>query len=172
MAFNYGNFDRNADYGSNEDFELLPDGEYEGEIESAESKPTTKGGTMIALKIRLHNRRVVFDNLNVECGNQQAEQIALRQMKTIADFNNVNIQADEDFEGLSVIAVIGTQKGTGGYRDRNVVKYYKGKEDRKSAANRPASTPSRGAADKDPRYNGANKSASRQDSLVDDEIPF
>jgi len=183
MAFNYGNFDRKADYGSNADFELLPDGEYEGDIESAESKPTHSGGTMIALKIRLDNRRVVFDNLNVECANDTAQEIALRQMQTIANYNNTDIRSDEDFEGLRVLAVIGTQKGKDGYRDRNVVKYYKGKQEQAGSGRSPQQgrgAQARSGSVNDPRYSADRRETpeweapkgSSTGAMIGDEIPF
>ncbi|WP_029604415.1 DUF669 domain-containing protein [Kozakia baliensis] len=178
MAFNFGNFDRSADYGSNEEFELLPDGDYEGEIESAESKATRSGGTMIALKIRLDNRRVVFDNLNVECANETAQNIALRQLQTIANYNNVTPNSEEDLEGLRILAAIGTQKGKDGYKDRNVVKYYKGKDDAKKSPAPRRNASGRNSSGQDPRYaeyaraNGKDPAGASTGALIDDEIPF
>lgn len=185
-----GIFDQTADYGTatppSGDFGLLPDGEYAGAIETAELVTTAKGGKMIKLAIRLDNNRMVWDNLNVDCpSSAKAQEIALRNLKTIADSNNRKIRSDEDLEGCSVTVMIGTQQGTNGYKDRNVVRFYNSPAPRSPAPAQARRAPSAAQSHRpvtvnDPRYRPSTPDveqfqenrAKSTEEFLGDTIPF
>ncbi|WP_215754225.1 DUF669 domain-containing protein [Acetobacter sp. P5B1] len=106
------------------EFELLPPGEYLGDITKAELKETRSGGYMIALTIKLDNNRSVFDNLNIQCASQKASEIAQASLKKIGQTNAKVIQDTDDLLMCRVRVNVGVQPGDGQYGPRNTVKYY------------------------------------------------
>jgi len=118
------------------EFELLPVGDYNGDIVKAELKPT-RSGQMISLQIKLESGRMVFDNLAIQCAtSQQAEDIAKANIKKIGQTNNTIIRDTADLELCKVRVRIGIQPARDGYDERNVVKYYQD-PNKTSAASRP-----------------------------------
>lgn len=71
--------------GAKKEFEPLPTGEYKGTIDSAEVK-SGKSGRYINVKLKLDNKRVVFDRLNFESQNQTAKEIATKKFQSIVFF--------------------------------------------------------------------------------------
>lgn len=81
VGFNITPDDEQAANEQRGDFEPMPRGRYAAIIEEAEWKPTARGGKRLALTLAIqtppHDKRKVWDSLNVECpGSAKAEQIA------------------------------------------------------------------------------------------------
>ncbi|QQX91319.1 hypothetical protein IGS75_01365 [Gluconobacter sphaericus] len=125
------------------DFELIPVGDYDGDIVKAELKDT-RAGCMISLQIKLDNGRSVFDNLNIQCSSsQQAEDIAKAAVKKIGQTNNKIIRDTSDLELCRVRVRVGIQPARGEYSERNVVKFYQDPSKASTPA-RPAPAPAAG----------------------------
>lgn len=73
--------------GENTSFELVPAGDYTVQLSDHAWKPTQKGGNYLALTLEItgptHEGRKIFDNLNLDCANEEAQKIALRSYKSI-----------------------------------------------------------------------------------------
>ncbi|KXU99254.1 hypothetical protein AD929_15790 [Gluconobacter potus] len=124
------------------DFELIPVGDYDGDIVKAELKDT-RAGCMISLQIKLDNGRSVFDNLNIQCSSsQQAEDIAKATVKKIGQTNNKIIRDTSDLELCRVRVRVGIQPARGEYSERNMVKFYQDPSKASTPA-RPASAAGR-----------------------------
>jgi hypothetical protein len=103
-------------------FEPIDDGDYEGVVESAKVETNAKGNKFINVKLRLGNKRVVFDRLNVESENGVAIDIAMKKFKSMVYFGIENPPAKfSTFEQMA-----------GVLQDTPVLVYYKnkGKDDR------------------------------------------
>ncbi|OAZ72411.1 hypothetical protein SRCM100623_00950 [Acetobacter pasteurianus] len=170
------------------DYDLIPPGEYEGDIVKAELKDT-RAGCMISLQIKLDSGRYVFDNLNIKCATSEtAEKMAQAALKRIGQSNNRIIQDTSDLEMCRVRAAVGVQPPKDGYDARNVVKRYldlKGSAPSASAARtapRPQAPKPAGSAPKPaaPASNGGNRwlrggkpeDSRTSEEVLDDEIPF
>lgn len=107
------------------DYEALPEGWYECEIEGAEEKTTKDGsGTFISLRLKVngptHEARVLFDNLNIRNRSADAERIARQRIGEIMNACAVTeINSPEDFLGLEVMAKVTINQ------DSNNIKAYK-----------------------------------------------
>ncbi|MBV1833059.1 DUF669 domain-containing protein [Novacetimonas pomaceti] len=166
-------------------FELLPPGDYDGDIVKAELRET-RSGNMIALDIKLDNNRHVFDNLNIVCRTSaKAEEIARGSLKRIGQINNRIIQDTQDLVLCRVRVQVGVQPPQGNYEARNVVKFYKDPNGATASAPvRPAARPATAsaartapAASAAPQANGArswmrSQPAQQAAAPIDDEIPF
>ena len=166
------------------EYDLIPTGDYDGDIVKAELKDT-RAGCMISIQIKLDNGRVVFDNLNIQCStSSQAEDIAKAAVKKIGQTNNKVISDTSDLELCRVRVRVGIQPARGEYSERNVVKFYQ--DPHKSAAPARAAAPAtRPAPARAPAQRTAApaaaggarkwerstaKAPSSQD--LDDEIPY
>lgn len=168
------------------EFELLPPGEYLGDITKAELKETRSGGYMIALTIKLDNNRSVFDNLNIQCASQKATEIAQTSLKKIGKTNGKVIQDTDDLVMCRVRVNVGVQPGDEQYGPRNVVKYYmdpaKGTSAPRPAArsSAPASAPpATRPATQTPAAGGGRWMRDRKpvdnrpsEEVLDDQIPY
>lgn len=167
------------------EFDLLPVGDYDGDIVKAELKDT-RAGKMISVQIKLENGRSVFDNLNIQCAtSQQAEDIAKAAIKRIGQTNGRVIRDTEDLEMCRVRVRVAIQPARGEYDERNIVKYYQdlnrpsGSTQPRSAPPAPRTAPSSRPAPSRPPVAASSGSrpwaktapASQNDDL-DDEIPF
>jgi hypothetical protein len=90
------------DVGEATEFTLIPAGQYKGQICNHEWKETKKGGHMLALTIEItgpsHEGRKIFDNLNLDCDNEDAQKIALRSYKGICEACNAMQFYDSIFD--------------------------------------------------------------------------
>lgn len=167
------------------DFELLPPGQYDGDIVKAELRDT-KSGNMISIDIKLDNGRHVFDNLNIVCRtSSKAEEIARGNLKRIGQINGKIIQDTDDIVLCRVRVKVEVEPAKGNYGPRNVVKFYSDPNGTKVSspdrpAQRTASTAApRPAASAAPQQNSGSRSWMRnkqptaaQAETIDDEIPY
>jgi len=181
-----GIFDQNsAPDVEDRDFELMPPGDYEGQIARSEMKDTRSGGKMISLGIELDNNRWLFDNLNIICGNETAQRIAQANLKRIGETNGRHIQHVDDLLQCRVKVKVGVQQPQNGYEARNVVKFYYELKASAPAARAPAAAQApRGASVRPaprpqqsaPAQAGGNPWMSRKPQPapadLDDEIPY
>lgn len=110
-------------------YELLPEGEYTLKALEAEEKDTAKGGEMIVGKFEVvggkHDGRWVWMNFNTVNSNETAQRIGRQQLVAWAtacgkpDCDDTDKLLDKRFN-----AIIGIQKGTGGYKDSNTIKQF------------------------------------------------
>lgn len=110
-------------------YELLPEGEYTLKALEAEDKETSTGGEMIAAKFEVvgskGNGRWVWMNFNTVNKNETAQRIGRQQLVAWAtacgkpDCDDTDKLLDKKFN-----AIIGIQKGTGGYKDSNTIKQF------------------------------------------------
>lgn len=103
-------------------FDPIEDGDYDGIVEEAKVDTNQKGNKYINVKIRLNNKRILFDRLNVESENGIAVEIAMKKFKSMVYFGIDNPQAKfSTFEQMAMTL-----------KDTPVKVYYKnkGKDDR------------------------------------------
>jgi hypothetical protein len=110
-------------------YELLPEGEYTMKAIDAEEKETSTGGEMIVAKFEViggkHDGRWVWMNFNIVNRSEAAQRIGRQQLVAWAtacgkpDANDTDKLLDKRFN-----AIVGIQKGTGGYKDSNTIKQF------------------------------------------------
>ena len=110
-------------------YELLPEGEYTMKAIDAEEKETSTGGEMIVAKFEViggkHDGRWVWMNFNIVNKSEAAQRIGRQQLVAWAtacgkpDANDTDKLLDKRFN-----AIVGIQKGTGGYKERNTIKQF------------------------------------------------
>lgn len=110
-------------------YELLPEGEYQLKAIDAEEKETATGGEMIVAKFEViggnHNGRWIWMNFNIVNKSEAAQRIGRQQLVAWAtacgkpDANDTDKLLDKRFN-----AIVGIQKGTGGYKDSNTIKQF------------------------------------------------
>ncbi|MBO1361896.1 DUF669 domain-containing protein [Acetobacter sacchari] len=108
------------------EFDLLPPGDYTGEIESAEMKDTkSRDGRYIKLKIQIDgSNRKLFHNLNVYNPSQQAQEIGRSQLKKIAETNGRVIDDSEDLVMCRVKMRVAVRPARGEYAAQNEIKSF------------------------------------------------
>lgn len=126
-------------------YELLPEGEYTLVGLEAEERETASGGEMIAAKFEVigggkANGRWVWMNFNIVNKNETAQRIGRQQLVAWATACGKPDADDTDkLLGKKFNAIIGIQKGTGGYKDSNTIKQFLFSEgDAPKAASKPA----------------------------------
>lgn len=115
-----------------EGFEPIPAGWYNARITEAEVK-STKAGTGTYLKVRYditgptHQGRVIYGNINLSNPNQQAEQIGIQQLGSLARAIGLEVISDSDqLINRDVQIKLSIKKDTSGqYNDSNDVKGFK-----------------------------------------------
>jgi len=127
---------------SNNDWELLPDGDYQAAVVSAEVIPTKRGdGSYLKIEHRIYEQgssfdgRLIFTNLTLQNPNSKAQEIGLGQLSSLGQACGINgIPADsneilEKFHYIRVrqVAGSGMNPKTGEpYGPRNEIKaFYK-----------------------------------------------
>lgn len=117
-----------------QDFELLPAGEYLVSVEDATIKETQSGGAGINVKLYIaegdYQGRYLFDWINVaHPSSQKCVDIGLAQLKRLVEASGIDTSVPFTdpavLIGKLVIAKAGIQKGKDGYEDKNNVKTYK-----------------------------------------------
>lgn len=113
-------------------FEPIPAGWYNARITEAEVK-STKAGTGSYIKVRYditgptHQGRVIYGNINLSNPNQQAEQIGIQQLGSLARAIGLEVISDSDQLINSDVQIkLSIKKDTSGqYNDSNDVKGFK-----------------------------------------------
>jgi len=145
MAF-LGDLNEKLDGVEAQSFELLPDGWYTASIKEVTMAPT-KDGTGQRMNVRFditgptRAGSVIFEGLNVRNKNEQAEKIALQQLRALRDAAGiVSLQDTDQLIGRMVQIKVATQPAKDGYEARNVTKGFKA-VDGGSPAPMPAAAP-------------------------------
>lgn len=122
---NLGHFDPSQ---VKDERQLMPDGTYAAQVIESDVVPTKAGNGQI-LKLTWEiiegplERRRVWDQINIANQNAQAQEIGQRQLKRLCEALGLGPIGDsKQLEFKPVRIRVGTQKGEGGYDDRNVVK--------------------------------------------------
>ena len=113
-------------------FDPIPAGWYNARITEAEVK-STKAGTGSYIKVRYditgptHQGRVIYGNINLSNPNQQAEQIGIQQLGSLARAIGLEVISDSDqLINRDVQIKLSVKKDTSGqYNDSNDVKGFK-----------------------------------------------
>lgn len=116
-------------------FDAIPAGWYNARITEATVK-STKAGNGSYIKIRYdiigptHQGRVVYGNINILNPNQQAEQIGIQQLGSLARAIGLEVISDSDQLLNSEVQIkLAVKKDTTGqYPDQNEVKGFKAVE--------------------------------------------
>lgn len=129
MAF-IGNYDT-TDVPPQEDFVPVPPGDYVVHITGSEMVQTKAGtGEMLKLELEIIEGpsagRKLFDRLNLVNPNQQAVDIAMRQLSALKHATNrLQVQNSEELHGIPMIAVVKVDPPRGEYGASNSIKTYK-----------------------------------------------
>ncbi len=126
-------FDASAHDTEQRDYEELPNGIYELEVEASDVTPTKDGRgtilktTMVVLRPEEYEKRKLFNNYNLENPNAQAQEIGQRQFASLC--RAIGVQEVEDSEDLhfkAFTAKIGLGKPSkdGQYPARAEIKRY------------------------------------------------
>lgn len=117
---------------SNNNYEPLPDGDYELVVVEGVAKVTQSGKTMFSVKTQVeagpHAKRLVWDNLVVSPDNPTALGIFFRKMsamglgKEFFDSNPTNAQIEQALAGRKFRGQIGSRTYNG--QKRNEIKNY------------------------------------------------
>lgn len=110
-------------------FDPMPPGNYLGQIIESDIKPTRSGGRQLALTLEIidgpHARRRVWDNLNIENSNAQAQEIAQRQLSQLCHALGIrHLNDTAQLHGKPVRAKIAIQPAQDQYPAKNVIKAY------------------------------------------------
>jgi hypothetical protein len=124
-----GQFDPDAVPDSERD--LVPPGQYIAQIVESDLASTKSGGTMLKLSLEIVDgplaRRMVWDQLNIENANVQAQQIAHQSLKKICKaVGHQGVLADSNdlhFKPMLIRVAIREDK-TGQYGPQNQIKSY------------------------------------------------
>tara|TARA_R110002126_G_scaffold287333_1_gene440049 strand:- start:117 stop:623 length:507 start_codon:yes stop_codon:yes gene_type:complete len=117
-------------YGSDQSYEIMPDGEYKLAGVDAEEKQTQKkNGTYINAKFEVvdgpHTGRFIWQNFNIVNPNETAQRIGRQELVAWATACGKATADDTDkLLGKIFSAKIGVEKGTGGYADSNRIKAF------------------------------------------------
>lgn len=111
-------------------YDPIPAGDYEMQVIDSELKPTkAKNGTILKLTCEVvtgnYTKRLVWDNLNVQNPNAQAEDISKKMLGKLAEAVGLNFVGDhEDLRFKPFKARIAIRPAEGIYDAQNVIKKY------------------------------------------------
>lgn len=116
-----------------DDFAVIPAGEYAAQIIASEMKETKAGtGMFLELRVQLLEEpyvgRLVFERLNLVNPNEVAVKIAKRSFKELCDsigLDHTEVEDSEELHGREFIAVIKVDPPRGDWGESNSVKKYK-----------------------------------------------
>ena len=114
-----------------EDFSVLPPGEYPVIVEDSEFRETKAGdGHYLFLQLSVidgHGKnRKLFDRLNLDNPNAQAVEISKKQLASLCRaIGKQKITDSGELHDIPVIARVEIRKGSNGYEDSNDIKGYK-----------------------------------------------
>lgn len=113
MAFSFADYNNEREFiQAEEEFTILPDGEYQLMLDSVEWRDTNRGdGRYLACKWSVvspdqYQGATVYDNLNLENPSDQAVNIAKRRLKSIEDCGQREFFAEDDMPGTTLNARI------------------------------------------------------------------
>jgi len=121
----------------NDDYALIPNGYYPAYIEKAEWKASASGVEYVNVQWKIfgedYNNRVVFQMLHIQNANEVAKRIAMESLVKMLEASGVD-KKDMNYDSKEALIggilgsrceiFVSTQKGTGGYQDKNEVKNY------------------------------------------------
>ena len=114
-----------------EDFSVLPSGEYPVIVEDSEFRETKAGdGHYLFLQLSVidgHGKnRKLFDRLNLDNPNAQAVEISKKQLASLCRaVGKQKISDSGELHDIPVVARVEIRKGSNGYQDSNDIKGYK-----------------------------------------------
>ncbi|HRV28833.1 MAG TPA: DUF669 domain-containing protein [Spirochaetia bacterium] len=127
---NIADFSRMADELPEQEYDLVPEGVYNADIEKAELKDTKNGtGQYINLQLKIIGPtsagRVVFAMINIKNANPKAEEIGLRQLKELRTACGIATLRDTDeLIGRTVKIKVKINPEKDGYKASNSVASY------------------------------------------------
>ena len=127
FGFDPAEFEQTGNAGN---FEIMPEGEYTLKAIEAEQKDTKKGdGAYLAVTFEVikgdHTGRRVWQNFNVHNPSEKAQQIGREQVSAWSRAaGKPNAQDSDELLERSFQAKLGVEKGTGGYADKNIIKFF------------------------------------------------
>lgn len=113
------------------DFEPIPAGWYKAIVDSSETKETKAGtGQYIELRLTIlgpkFEGRLLFDRLNLWNPNQEAVEIAKRQLKALTEAaGKPTAKATEELHGIPIEVKVAIRPARGDYGASNDVKSYR-----------------------------------------------
>jgi len=112
------------------DFEIIPEGtEVVLKATECEDKETAKGGTYLATTFEIvkgeHAKRKIWQNFNIVNSSDKAQKIGREQVAGWARAcGKPNAKDSDMLLDRPFSAVLGIEKGTGGYKDKNIIKSF------------------------------------------------
>lgn len=134
------------------DFQVMPEGEYTLKATDAEMKETKKGdGAYLAVTFEVvkgeHAGRKVWQNFNIHNPSEKAQNIGREQVSAWGRAaGKPNAQDSDELLERSFQAKLGIEKGTGGYSDKNIIKYFMAPASGASDDDKPAAKAEKKAA--------------------------
>ena len=109
-----------------DDFQVIPAGNYDCMIVSSCMKPTKTGGEFLLLEIDViegkYQGRKVFTRLNLVNSNPKAVSIARKELAQICTACNVNSPKDsQDLHNIPFFATIGIDPANNGFKESNKI---------------------------------------------------
>ena len=120
------NFDV-SEYDAPQDFEIIPEGtEVRMKCTEAEDKETSTGGEMVAATFQIiegpHKGRKVWVNFNVVNKSEKAQNFGRRMLSGWARAcGKPNAKSTDELLEKPFFCKLGIEKGTGQYKDKNVI---------------------------------------------------
>ena len=112
------------------DMSVVPNGYYLMAITES-SREKTKDGKNYYTKLRVdilrgeYKGRCVFRNLNLEHSNEQAQEIAERELISICNACGLAaVEDSEELHGIPMLCKVGIKKGNDEYGDQNIIRKY------------------------------------------------
>lgn len=140
----------NNDYDTPTDFEVIPEGtEVRMKCTEAEDKETSSGGEMIAAVFVItegeHKGRKIWQNFNTVNKSEKAQNFGRRMVAGWARAcGKPNAKNTDELLEKQFWAKLGIEKGTGQYKDKNVIASYlmpEGSSQKPEGASAPAPKP-------------------------------
>jgi hypothetical protein len=141
-----------SDYEAPTDFEIIPEGtEVRMKCTEAEDKETSTGGEMVACTFQIvegeHKGRKIWTNFNIVNKSEKAQNFGRRMLSGWARAcGKPNAKSTDELLEKTFWCKLGIEKGTGQYKDKNVIASYLMPEGTVTApkpdsVEKPASTP-------------------------------
>lgn len=144
MSFDFSQFDA-AQVEPQQSFDVLPAGTYSAMITGSEMKPTKTGGERLNLTFQIvegeHQGRLVWQGLNLKNANQQAVDIAMRELSAICRAVGVlTPKSSEELHDKPLRIKVKVRPADGQYQASNEINGYEPLNGQATAAVTPAST--------------------------------
>lgn len=138
------------DYDAPTDFEIIPEGtEVRMKCTEAEDKETSTGGEMVACTFQIvegeHKGRKIWTNFNIVNKSEKAQNFGRRMLSGWARAcGRPNAKSTDELLEKPFWCKLGIEKGTGQYKDKNVIASYlmpEGASEPAPKSDKPADTP-------------------------------